>query len=140
MQLVKYSPLKDLMLIDKDLQKMFDNSWAWPSLLADQSIVDLYAEDGKLVAEVTVPDFKKEEIKVDFKEGDLEITAEHAEKQEKTGKRRYLLRESSRNFYRRISLPAATDADAATASFKDGKLTITVPLAEEKPTKEVAIT
>jgi HSP20 family protein len=140
MQLIPYNPIRDLLQADKELGKLFGNGWTLPSLSTDESTVDLYTEDGKVIAEVALPNFNKEEVKVTADENGLTIVAEHEEKEENKDKRRYFLRESSRSYQRRISLPAGAETDEATASFEDGKLRVTMPLEEEKKTKEVVIT
>lgn len=137
MQLIRYDPFATLKQADKEL---FGNDWLQPTLVTDPSTLDMYTENGKIVAEVTLPNFKKEEIKVLADDHVLEISAEHQEKEEKNGERHYMLHESSSSFYRRITLPKEAETDEATASFADDKLTITMPLEENEESKEVPIT
>ncbi|HET8669677.1 MAG TPA: Hsp20/alpha crystallin family protein, partial [Candidatus Saccharimonadales bacterium] len=126
MQLVRYNPMRDLFGVDKELDKLFTSGWPVVSIPED-STVDMYTEGDKLVTEIALPNFKKEEIKVTANDDILEITAEHEEKEESNGKREYLLRESSRSYRRRLSLPDGADTDEMAASFQDGKLVITMP-------------
>lgn len=141
MQLLRYSPLRDLFRADRDLDKLLGDSWPLtPSFFSEDSAVDMYTEEDKLVVEVALPNFEKEGIKVTADEDGLEITAEHQEKKEETGKRNYLLHESSRSYRRRVSLPSGADTGEVTANFDDGKLTVTMPFAAGKETKEVTIT
>ncbi|HKX73475.1 MAG TPA: Hsp20/alpha crystallin family protein [Candidatus Saccharimonadales bacterium] len=140
MQLIRYNPIRDLLGAEKELDKFFSDGWPVLSMFSEDSAVDMYTEDGKLVAEIVLPNFSKEEVKVTACDDCLEITAEHHEKEEEDGKRTYLLRESSRSYRRRISLPAGADADDVNASFKDGKLVVTMPFEDEKESKEVTIT
>jgi HSP20 family protein len=140
MQLVRYNPLRDLLPGEKDLDKWFGGGWPMLPLLTEGSTVDLYTEDNKLVAEVALPNFKKEEIKVSADDDVLEITAAHEEKEEKDNKRQYLLCESGRSYRRRISLPDGADTDEITATFADGKLVVTMPFEAEKESKEITIT
>jgi HSP20 family protein len=140
MQLVRYNPLRDLLPGEKDLDKWFTSGWPMLPFFSEDSTVDLYTEDGRLVAEVALPNFKKEEIKVSADDDELEITAVHEEKKEENNKRQYLLCESSRSYRRRISLPGGADTDEVTATFADGKLVVTMPFEAEKESKEITIT
>jgi HSP20 family protein len=92
--------------------------------------------DGKIVAEVSLPNFKKDEVKVTTDKGVLEISAEHKEKEEDENKKRYYLRESSSHYLRRVSLPKGTQTDKVGAEFKDGILKVTMPV--DMPTKSKA--
>lgn len=140
MQLMRSNPIRDLLGAEKELDRLFSGGWPILSALSENSAVDMYTEDDKLVIEIALPNFSKEDIKITAYDDHLEITAEHQEEEEKDGKRTYLLRESSRSYRRRIKLPAGADSDDANASFNDGKLVVTMPFEEEKESKEVTIT
>jgi len=127
MQLVRYNPQRDIRKMERDLDKFWENGWDLSPDLIDSTTMDLYEEDGKLVAEVSLPNFKKDEIKVTTDDGVLEVSAEHKEKEEKTDKRRYYLRESSNQYLRRVNLPDGVKADKVEAEFKDGLLKVTMP-------------
>lgn len=140
MQLIRYNPIRDLLGAEKELDKFFSGGWPVLSMLPEDSAVDMYTEDGKLVTKIALPGFNKEEVKVTADDNCLKIAAEHQEKEEEDSKRTYLLRESSRGYRRHISLPAGADTDDIDASFQDGKLVVTMPFEDEKESKEVTIT
>lgn len=139
MQLIKYDPLHELQKMEHDMEKFWENGWSLPGLFVDNTPIDMYEEDGKLVAELSLPNFKKEEINVTADDGILEVSAEHKEKEEKKTKRRYLLRESSSQFLRRVALPEGAVGDEAEATMVNGKLTITMPMPSKKPAKTVTV-
>lgn len=133
MRLVRYNPLQDL-------QSFWGSDWsAFPSI-TETAPMDLYEEDGNLVAEVSLPNFSKEEISVTAEHGVLEVSAEHQEKEENKGKRRYYVRESSSHYVRRVALPEGVHTEKTEASFKDGVLKVTIPVLQPKKTsKKVAV-
>ncbi len=140
MQLIRNSPFRELMNAEKEFSKILDRSWSLAPRFADVSAVDMYVEDDKLITEVALPDFKKGEVEVTATSEGLEISAEHKEKEEKgTENRRYLLRESSQSYWRHLSLPPDAKTDEVKCTLKDGKLTITIPLEQQKKTKIVPI-
>jgi len=119
---------------------MLDQSWNSVPTFADVSSVDMYTEDGKLITKVALPDFKKNEIEVTAMSEGLEISAEHKEKEGKeAANRRYLLRESSRSYWRCLSLPPEANTGDVKCALKAGKLTITMPMEEQKKTKPIKI-
>ena len=139
MQLVRSSPFRELVNAEKQFSKLLDRSWNLAPGFADVSAVDMYVEDGKLITEVVLPNFKKDEVEVTATAEGLEISAEHKEKKEKTKDRRYLLRESSQSYWRRLSLPPEAKTDEVKCTLKDGKLVVTMPLKQQKRTKTIRI-
>lgn len=92
-------------------------------------------EDEKtLTLDVRVPGMKKEDIKLEYKDGFLTISGESKEeKEEEEEKGKYLRKEfSSYSFHRTIELPEDKyNVAEAEASYKDGILEITMPKNEE---------
>jgi len=140
MQLVRYNPFDEILTAQKALDRMLDASWSWPLVATEDAAMDMYTENGKLTAEIALPTFNKEEVKVVADSEGLEVTAEHKEKEEKGDKRSYLLHDSSRSYRRRVSLPSGADTNQVAANFADGKLVVTMPFAEAKKATEIAVT
>jgi len=80
-----------------------------------------------LVVEAHLPNFEQKDIDIQIDDGTLVISAERHEKEEDK-KRKYVVRESSSSFYRRIQLPDRADANKIDAHLDDGVLSVTVPL------------
>lgn len=60
MQIVKYNPFNELKKMERDMGKFWGSDWNFPALLVENSAIDMYEEDGKLVTEMQLPKFKKE--------------------------------------------------------------------------------
>jgi HSP20 family protein len=85
---------------------------------------DVYEENGKLVMETALPNFRDDEVQVEVNQNRLEIKAERRQEEERKG-RNYLRRESSQaSYYRQFALPEDVEADSAEAKFEHGVLTI----------------
>jgi HSP20 family protein len=88
--------------------------------------LDLYTTPAAIVAEVALPGVKRE--KIDISVGDDLVTISGSMREDRTGEADYVHRELSRgSFSRSFWLPTAVKAEAATASLKDGLLTLTLP-------------
>jgi len=87
---------------------------------------DVYEEDNKYIIEMDVPGIKKEDINLEFEDGNLKIIV--ASKEEEKENKKYLHRERvvvskcSRSFYL-----GDINEDEIRAGFKDGILKISVP-------------
>ena len=101
---------------------------------------DIYTKDDKeMVVEVHLPDFDESDVSVDIDEGALVIQAEKHEKEEDKDKK-YVVRESSQSFYRRIMLPQQSDQSKIAATFEKGVLKVDVPFAALPSPTKVPIT
>ncbi|GAA4368707.1 Hsp20/alpha crystallin family protein [Agromyces bauzanensis] len=100
---------------------------------------DIFTEDdSKLTVEAHLPGFAEGDIEIDVDQGALVIRAEKHEKEEDKGKK-YVVRESSSSYYRRIQLPEQADEDAVTALFETGVLRVTVPFKELPSPRKISI-
>lgn len=101
--------------------------------------IDVYTEDdNRLTVETYLPGFGQDDVSVDIDRGALVIQAEKHEK-ERDKNKKYVIRESSTSFYRRIALPDQADESAIDATFDKGTLRVTVPMASVATPKKVAI-
>jgi HSP20 family protein len=89
--------------------------------------VDVATHDDSVVVTADLPGFSKEQIGLTVANGSLTIRAERETTDEETTGE-YVRRERrSSSFARTIGLPVEVDEDAATASYANGVLTVTLP-------------
>ena len=100
--------------------------------------LDLYATRDSIIAKVGLPGPRPEDIAVTIDDGLVTIAGSvHVEGTDEVG---YVHRELGHgSFNRSFWLPTAIQADAATATFEDGLLTLTIPKAEEVEHKRVTV-
>lgn len=92
--------------------------------------VDVADVDDAIVVTADVPGYDREELDVSVADEVLTIVAEH-EADEEDVSDDYVRRERRASSMRRsITLPAAVDADDASASYTNGVLTVTLPRLE----------
>ncbi|MGB9743496.1 MAG: Hsp20/alpha crystallin family protein [Minisyncoccia bacterium] len=96
--------------------------------------IDIYEDNGNLVAEVELPKVNPENIDVEVKDNVLRLEAKTEEKKEEKKKDYYRKEISSGYFKRVLSLPIEVVGEKAEAEYRDGILKITMPKA--KPEKE----
>jgi HSP20 family protein len=95
--------------------------------------IEVKQKEGKLFVTADLPGIAKEDVKV-YVEGDA-LVLEGERKREKEEKREGFFR-SERvygKFCRTIPLPEGANPDQAAATFKNGVLEVTLPVAEVKP-------
>ena len=119
---------------------MFPSRMFFDDMLSDLSAeknmkCDIYEKDNKIIVEIDVPGYKKEDIKVECNKGNIVIRATNTEKEEENKK--YLHRE--RKVYEKMERSFHfddIDEDSINAEFKDGILTITVQKVDEDKNKK----
>lgn len=136
-KLVPYDPLAELQALQR---QFFDDDWITaPMKMQAMPTTDVYTEDDKqLVVEAHLPKFEQKDIEVHV-DGDTLVVRGEKHEEEKDKTKKYVMRESSSSFYRRIRLPDLADKDAIVADMKDGVLKVVVPLRALPAPKKIAI-
>jgi HSP20 family protein len=101
--------------------------------------IESYVKDGNLVVRADVPGLDPKDIELSMLGNVLMIKGERKQEQE-VKKEEYIRRETSYgSFERRITLPEGTDAGRIKASFKNGVVEITMPVAKEMTAKKIPL-
>lgn len=133
--LVRFDPFAEL----QALQRQFFGDDAFASVAAQLPTTDIYTNDDKeLVIEAHLPHFEEKDIDISIDKDMLVISAERHEKEEDKSKK-YVVRESSSSFYRRIRLPERADSEAISAHMENGVLRVTIGFKELPAPKKIAI-
>ena len=133
--LVRWDPFAELSALQK---QFFGDDWMTPLKGVNIPTTDVFTKDNQLVVEAHLPNFEKDDVNIQVEENALVISAEKHEK-EKDKDKKYVVRESSSSFYRRIALPKRADADKIEADLKDGVLNVHIPLTPLPEPKKIAI-
>jgi HSP20 family protein len=134
--ILRFNPLAELDALQK---QVFGDDFFTAFRGVAVPTTDVYTEgDSQLVVEAHLPNFDENDITINVDEGALILQAEKRQKEEDTNKK-YMVRESSSSFYRRISLPDRADQDSIQAIFTNGILKVVVPFKELPSPKRIAI-
>lgn len=114
----------------------FDDFMDWPTISTNSSLTKSDVKDAgdHFELQMDLPGFKKEDVKLQLKNGVLSFEATKKQENEQKEDGKYLRRERfqgscSRSFY----VGKAVEEGDISAKFVDGVLTVTVPKKEEKP-------
>ena len=99
---------------------------------------DVFVKDNTMTVEAHLPNFQEDNVNISVDDGILTISAEKHEKEEDRDKK-YVVRESSSSFYRRVSLPERADIDNVKADLVDGILKINIPLTPLQEPRRILI-
>lgn len=133
--LVKWDPFAELTALQK---QFFGDDWMTPLKGVNIPTTDVYTKDNQLKIEAHLPNFEHDDVNIQVENNALVISAERHEKEEDKDKK-YVVRESSSSFYRRITLPERADVDKIDARLDDGVLKVDVPLTPLPEPKKITI-
>ena len=133
--LIKYDPFAELNALQR---RFFGDDLFLHDAATNIPTTDVYEKNGNLVVEAHLPNYDRDDVDIQIDGDNLIISAERHEKEEDKDKR-YIIRESSSNFYRTISLPERANKDEISADMVNGKLVVTIPMTPLPEVRKVAI-
>jgi len=146
MNLVRWSPWREMNTLQNRLNHLFDDSFFQPSRSDDglglgtwHPVVDMFDEDDRIVIKAELPGMDKNDIAVDVKDRVLTLSGERTHDNAVKEENYYRRERAYGKFQRAFSLPVDVDSDKIKADFKDGLLKIEVPKPEKQKPKEITI-
>jgi HSP20 family protein len=151
MTLVKWNPSKDLLNIEREFNRMFssfnrrfgfgdsDSEIAEYENAIWSPLTDISEDEDNFVLKLDLPGIKKEDVKINYENGQLSISGERKQESEKKSSKFHRVERSYGKYYRSFTLPSKIKEDKIDAEFKDGQLSITVPKSEEAKPKQIEV-
>jgi HSP20 family protein len=146
MSISRWDPWGELVSLREAMNNLFEESFVRPrpggvASAAVGLALDVRETPDAFTISASVPGVPAEDVEITVLGDTVRIRGERKEEREEQGQGgRWLLRERRLGaFERSVSLPATVKADAASAEFKDGVLTITLPKAEEAKPRAIPV-
>ncbi len=141
--LTRYSPLRELLTMNDRLNRVFDEAYGHSTGNLDYGqwmpAVDLKEEENQFVLLADMPGMAKEDMDIHVENNVLTIQGERRFEQEAEKQSYHRVERAYGKFVRSFALPTRVQADAISASYKDGILEVMIPKAEESKPKKIAI-
>ncbi|MGW0041940.1 Hsp20/alpha crystallin family protein [Rhodococcus sp. NPDC003348] len=120
-----------------DLVARFESMSPWTAIEGHMIRVEEHLAEGRYTLRAELPGVDPaKDVDISVRDGQLTIKAERTERQEEGLRSEF----HYGSFYRSMPLPAGANEDAIDATYADGILTVTVPVAEAPaPAKHVEI-
>jgi HSP20 family protein len=151
MAIVRWNPSKDLLNIEREFNRMFnsfnksfgfgdsDDELAEYENAVWAPLTDISEDEDNFVLKLDLPGIKKENVKINYENGQLSISGERKHEFEKKNAKFHRVERSYGKYFRSFNLPSKIQEDKIDAEFKDGQLTITVPKSEEAKPKQIEV-
>ena len=146
MELMRYDPWLRLARPDW-LWQFFNRDWTEPKFREDETwntecfvpAVDISERDEAYVLDAEIPGIKKEEIRIEVKDGILTVSGERKYEHEEMKDTYTRVERCYGNFHRSFKLPDHVEEDKIDAEYKDGVLTVTIPKGERAQPKQIDV-
>jgi HSP20 family protein len=138
-------PFRDLAHLQDRINRAFSDTYGRSDegLLTSGSWVppvDIYnSGDHEVVLKVELPDMNREDIDINVDNGTLTIKGEKKLSQDVKEEHYHRIERRYGTFSRTFSLPRSVDATKVGAEYKNGVLTVKLPLREEAKPRQVKI-
>ena len=145
MSITRWDPWGDIVSLREAMNNLLEESFVRPRQGAPGQVaglaLDVRETPEAFVVTASVPGVPPEDVDITVLGDTLRIRGERREEREQGGENeRWLIRERRFGAFERVvSLPTGVKSDAATADFKDGVLTITLPKAEEAKPRSIPV-
>jgi len=151
MTLVKFNPVRDLLNVEREFNRMFNTLGSRFGITHKGDIdeeydnavwmplTDISEDNDNFYLKADLPGIKKEDVKISYTDGTISIGGQRSQEKETKEKKFHRIERSYGKYYRSFNVPTEIKEDKINAEFKDGQLTITIPKADEVKPKEIDI-
>lgn len=101
--------------------------------------LDVHDDKDAFTVTLEAPGMKKEDFEISYHDGALSIAGERREEKESKDKTYFRKERFFGRFARTVALPAEIRAEAISATYKNGVLTVSLPKAEEAKPKHIEV-
>jgi HSP20 family protein len=146
MSLVRFDPLRDLAILQDRVNRAFGEvarrngdddllaggPWVPP--------VDIYENDSKaIVLKAEIPDVNREDISLKVENNTLTLSGRKQAEKDIKEQQYHRVERTFGSFSRTFTLPATVDTARIAAEYKNGVLSVTLPLREDAKPKQIEV-
>jgi HSP20 family protein len=147
--LIPSRPFGDVSRWEQDMERFFENflgakvrpmdeRW-WSARSSGIPAVDLYEENGDIVAKADLPGLTREDVQINITDHLLTIKGEKKQQEEEREKDYYRSERLYGAFARTLPLPTEINPQKVRATFKNGVLEVRLPKSDEAKKKEIKV-
>lgn len=145
-QITRWNPFKEMEQLQNRLNSLWNletprlNGGEETLTIAEWSpCVDISEDDKEILVKVSLPETKKEDVKVGVTDGVLTVSGERKLEKEEKNRKFHRIESEYGSFSRSFTLPTGVAAEKVAADFKDGVLKVHLPKTPAPASKGVDI-
>jgi HSP20 family protein len=124
-----------------DLHRLFNTLFEDTAAPAQRWVpaMDLVEADDHFLLKADLPGLGQDDVSIEVRDNALTISGERKAEHEQRERGWYRVERSFGRFSRSLTLPEGVDADAITANFDRGVLSVTIPKPEQRKPRRIQI-
>ena len=147
MAIVRWRPMRDMVGIQDEMNRMFDRFFSrdlWDeqegiSQASWSPFMDISEDKDEFRVQAELPGMKKDDVDITYTNGVLKIQGERKQQKEDKEVNYHRVERVYGKFCRTFQLPTQVQQDKISADFKDGILSVRLPKAEEVKPKQIQV-
>lgn len=147
MSMARFDPFPDLAVLQNRMHRLFHEASGWSGRVDDVRrpgggwvpVVDIYEQDAALIIKAELPDMRREDIDVSIENSVLTLRGERMLAEDVAKERFHHVERAYGPFSRSFSLPNTVDVAKIAAEYKDGVLTVRLPIREEAKARTIKV-
>jgi len=144
MNLVRWSPFREMSILQNQMNRLFENSLqGWPGDAEATATwapsADIYEAENELMLEADLPGIDPKQIDIRVENNVLTIRGERPLQPKVERESFHRIERSYGTFSRSFALSTAVDSDKVRATYKNGVLSFTLPKAAQARPKRIQI-
>lgn len=145
MALVRWEPVRELNSLQQEMNRLFSTFFDTPTTGNGNPArrwipaMDLVETDDHYVLTADLPGLSQQDINLEFEGDVMTLSGERKSEQAERKEGFYRLERATGSFSRSLTLPEGVDAEAVSATFKNGVLEVRIPKPEQRKPKKVSI-
>jgi HSP20 family protein len=149
MAIVRWDPFREFAVLQDRLNRVFTDAYGRPAGTPDEGLlttgawvppVDIYQSgDHELILKAELPDMAREDIDITVENDTLTIRGEKKFASDVKEEQFHRVERRYGTFSRSFTLPPTVDAGKVSADYRNGVLTIKLPMREESKPRQVKV-
>ena len=123
----------------REIDRLFGRMFDAPAAQRWAPAMDLIEAEDHYLLKADLPGMSDEDVAIEFERGVLTVSGERKAEHAEHGEGWHRIERSSGRFSRQLTLPDGVDADAVSAHFDRGVLSVRIPKPERVQPRRIAI-
>lgn len=140
MTVVRWNPFREMMAMQKALDRLFDETWRGSDYAGDTLGLDVFETDTAYTVITSLPGVSSDQIQVQLQHGTLTIAAEIPQVALPENARILIQERGFGTVRRTVQLGDRVNEEKVEATYENGVLTLVIPKAEEVQPRLIPIT
>jgi HSP20 family protein len=145
--MVRFDPFRDLSVLQDRMNRLFSDAYGWSrrddDVLSTRGAwvpaVDIFEQGDTLVLKAELPDMRREDISLTVENSTLTLSGERKLEKDVKQENFHRVERAYGSFSRSFSLPPTVDTGKIAAEYKDGVLTVRLPVREEAKPRTIKV-